>query len=210
MSPLTCKDAQFLISLSLDGESGSAGDVLRLEEHLRACASCREARQLDLGLDGRLRSALRSGPELSRGLASSVLEAYRADPQPVALDPGRRRRFPVRLQAVAAAALFAGSVWLGWHLFPGRGVLPRPGEVPVADRATLEDGRSPFNVRLEERREEFQIVRDAEGRPVRRRVERVRSWDVPDGKQEAPGEANQVRLERTSTTDVKLVSWPYQ
>lgn len=116
----------------------------------------------------------------------------------------------MRLQAAAAAAVFAGSVWLGWHLFPGRGVPPRPGEVPVADRATLEDGRSPFNVRLEERREEFQIVRDAEGRPVRRRVERVRSWDVPGGKQEAPGEANQLRLERTSTTDVKLVSWPYQ
>jgi len=206
---LSCKQAEQWISLRIDGELKPLEANVALDSHVVACERCRELLAAERARAGHLRKALCSSLPETAELASAILERA-ADLPPAS--PGEilaMTRGPwmgTWRKAACVAALFLGSVWAGWTMFPG------PASTPVSP--PVASGPVPeLRVVWEETMEQSRILPDKEGQPVRRDVElRRRLVLPPSGPAAGAGGRNGggMGVEMYDARNVRLVTWPYR
>src|SRR2546423_1331193 len=108
-----CRDHARFLDAYLDGELEPA-QLLEIESHVTACASCRERVELDRATRASLKKATKArGPEglRERAMAAMMAEKARGDARTgTALAQGGAWRTLVPLASAAALALAFGSV----------------------------------------------------------------------------------------------------
>jgi hypothetical protein len=219
-----CVEAEFWLSVRVDGERVPEQKGAALERHLSACPSCRRAFLLETKRAEILRGALSVGPELSGARLVDSLRAAR-ESEPSAPHPLWARRW-----SLSAAAALLICVLLG-VLVPalqertgasnaGGGTSSTASMLPVSNHPHR--AARGYNIVLELNSERATIVPARDGAPLRQdTVRQVRflidslggGQGDPAGEGVGPeggGSRTGVGIERVDTRYSTLTSYPYQ